>query len=68
LRLLADLFAPDLEVFVRLVDFSVDHWLTFRLLCGSVSKEEATAELTEPGFGKIVSELPSPDQSLADQL
>jgi hypothetical protein len=63
-------FAPDLEVFLRLVDFSVDHWLTFRLLRGSVSKEEAAAELTEPGFGKIVSEPPSPDQSpkLADQL
>jgi hypothetical protein len=70
IRLLVDLFALDLEVFVRLVDFSVDHWLTFRLLRGSVSKEEAAAELTEPGFGKIVSELPSPDQSpkLADQL
>ena len=70
IRLLADLFAPDLEEFVRLVDFSIDHWLTFRLLSGSASPEEAAAELAEPGFGKIVSEVPEREQSpkLADRL
>jgi hypothetical protein len=70
IRLLVDLFAPDLEKFVSLVDFSIDHWLTFRLLSGSVSPKEAAAELAEPGFGKIVSEVREREQSpkLADRL
>jgi len=70
IRLLADLFALDLEKFVSLVDFPIDHWLTFRLLSGSVSPKEVAAELAEPGFGKMVSEVPERDQSpkLTDRL
>jgi hypothetical protein len=63
IRLLADLFAPDLEGFVRLVDFSIDHWLTFRLVSGLASPEEAATELAAPGFGKILGELQELEQS-----
>jgi hypothetical protein len=63
IRLLADLFAPDLEEFARLVDLKIDHWLTFRLVSGLASPEEAAAELAEPGFGRMVEELQGPEQS-----
>jgi Sulfotransferase domain len=58
IRLLTHLFAPELAKFAKLINFSIDHWLTSRLLSGSASAEEAAAELAEPGFGKMVTEAP----------
>jgi hypothetical protein len=55
-KLLAMLFAPDLDKFARLVDFSIDHWPTFRLLSGWMSAEELAAELAQPGFDHRVDE------------
>jgi hypothetical protein len=51
-RLLAQVFAPQLESFAKLVHFSIDHWLTLRLLSGTASAEELAEELAQPGFGK----------------
>jgi Sulfotransferase domain len=51
-KLLADLFAPELEKFSKIVDLSIDHWPTCRVLSGSASAEEVAADLAEPGFAK----------------
>ena len=51
-KLLADLFAPELERFSNIVDFSIGHWPTSRILSGSASAEEIAANLAEPGFAE----------------
>lgn len=50
MELLVDIFASDLERFAKLVDFSIDHWPTSRLMRGFASAEEIAAELSVPGF------------------
>jgi hypothetical protein len=54
IRLLTDVFAPDLERFSRLVDFPIESWPAARVMGGLMSPEEVVEELAQPGFSARV--------------
>ena len=64
-KLLAELFAPELEKFSNIVDFSIGHWPTSRVLRGSASAEETAANLVEPGFADRTGFCPANDTGRA---
>jgi hypothetical protein len=47
---LADIFAPDLESFAGLIDFSIEYWPTVRVVRGTATAAEVASEIARPGF------------------
>ena len=47
---LADLFASDVALLEKRVDFSLEHWPVSRLVQGKVSAGEVASRLVKPGF------------------